>query len=1335
LLERGAQRKGGRHADGAGRRLSGEYSIRLFCYPQGNAPPFALTVTLPSSRLVAIVAGCSLGLAALGWAWEASRFGLSSDAEAARLHADVRRRFDGAVRRVDSLARRVASDATVIQFFSAPEQSDALFSRLIDLARANGALEVSATVHAPAGPAGAYRVIAWSDGPAGDLTADQLAGPATLFVTVGAAGLRLVSAQPIEASGRRLGVATAEAILAAPHAAADQEFTFDTSFGAVWIARPGAHRTSPAASSFILSSPSGQPLLEARFDPAMLGAGRAEFRRRVVATSLVPLLVLILPAMALVQTRRNTCAVMPWLAWTAAQAAIIGITTLAVAGVAGLVGARSEVIRIVFGAGALSLAASAALGAWWRQWPRRTPRRAPARFAAEQLIAGLALAGLITLLTRVLGGNGDASGPIRQLSILSADAMALVELGGTLLLEIALGWTAAGLLALLALRWKLGWRRASGWVALALWMAPTLVLLTQPRMLPGAAAVAAAAAAGFGLLAGNLRHSYRHTSQSVRLLLLFGALLLPVIASYPLASHSHERAVRGLIEREYGPETAAAQRADRLYSWLQTAQREIDSLANLAQELPAVPAGGRVESQAAFRVWSQTTLSRNRVSSEIELFGANGNLASRFALNVPEFETALRPGVETWSGSGCTWDAFAEVNRFGTEERRRLHAERGLCDASGRIAGAVVIHVLPDYRVLPFVSSANPYLDVIARPAAAASRVPDLQVVVYGWNLQPAFSSSSGRITWPIPADVDGRLYRSRDPFWTELAADGRRFHVYFLSDRAGIYAVGYPTRTLFQHLSRLSELFAVTAGVFILLIAVLTAYAPFSAALRHRGPLRAVLEEIRTSFYRKLFLFFGLAAIGPALLFAAAFTAYTMARFRADIESEAAGTVTVARRVFEELFAADRHPGQAPPDVSDDVMVWIHQVIDQDVNLYAGPSLIATSQRDLFDSGLLPTRTPASVYREIALHRAPTFVALDRIGSFQYLVAAAPVPARGKDAVLSVPLASRQRDLEREIEDVNRGVLIGVVVVILFAAGLGASVAGRVSDPVSRLTRATRLIAAGRLDVRLVADTADELGRLVEDFNAMAETLIAQRAELARTHQLKAWADMARQVAHEIKNPLTPIQLAAEHLRHVHEDARRPLGPVFDQCVDAVLKQVRLLRQIAAEFSSFGTQAVARPASVAVDDLVEGVVGPYRPGLADRIRIETAVTPGLSAVWVDRTLVSRALANLVENAVQAMPGKGVLTVSATATDAGVAITVRDTGAGMDAEAVRRAFEPYFSTKTAGSGLGLANAKRNIEACGGSIDLRSDAGTGTTVTVVLPVRPPDASASAPPPSR
>jgi hypothetical protein len=122
-------------------------------------------------------------LAALGWAWEISRFGWSNDAAATRLQADVQRRFDSAVRRVEALATRVAEDDVVAtELATSPDRSDPLFSRLIALARTSAALDVSATVHTSAGPAGAYRVAAWSDGPAGDLSADQLTGPARLFV-------------------------------------------------------------------------------------------------------------------------------------------------------------------------------------------------------------------------------------------------------------------------------------------------------------------------------------------------------------------------------------------------------------------------------------------------------------------------------------------------------------------------------------------------------------------------------------------------------------------------------------------------------------------------------------------------------------------------------------------------------------------------------------------------------------------------------------------------------------------------------------------------------------------------------------------------------------------------------------------------------------------------------------------------------------------------------------------------------------------------------------------------------------------------------------------------
>jgi nitrogen fixation/metabolism regulation signal transduction histidine kinase len=428
-----------------------------------------------------------------------------------------------------------------------------------------------------------------------------------------------------------------------------------------------------------------------------------------------------------------------------------------------------------------------------------------------------------------------------------------------------------------------------------------------------------------------------------------------------------------------------------------------------------------------------------------------------------------------------------------------------------------------------------------------------------------------------------------------------------------------------------------------------------------------------------------------------------------------------VAQRVIED-YATTQQAGTGMSRLDDDITVWLSRVVGQDVNVFDAWRLVATSERDLFNSGLLPTRTPADVYRAIVLRRLATYVGGERAGDFEYMVAAVPARTGYREAILTLPLTLRQQEIAREIEDLNRWIVLGAVLFILMGAGIGYPVAERIADPVNRLMRATRRIARGDFEPQLAASSADELGRLVEAFNTMAAELARQRRQLERTHRLEAWAEMARQVAHDIKNPLTPIQLSAEHLQRVHRDRGGPLAPVLEECVDAILTQVRLLRQIASEFSAFASSPTPRPSPTPVADLVEEVLRPYRAGLDDRIRLSVDVAPELPPLEVDRTLVGRALTNLVDNALHAMPGAGVLAVRAARDEATglVWISVEDTGVGVDAEALGRLFEPYFSTKAAGTGLGLTIAKRNIELNGGTIDVRSEKGAGTTVTVRLP---------------
>jgi signal transduction histidine kinase len=852
-------------------------------------------------------------------------------------------------------------------------------------------------------------------------------------------------------------------------------------------------------------------------------------------------------------------------------------------------------------------------------------------------------------------------------------------------------------------------------------------------------AVLAVAATAYGTPTG-LRQ-YRHATQAFRLVLAFAALLVPALVMYPFLVQFADQGTRRVIETQFAPQVI--NQREELQLRVLHSLEQIDRLTALP-DLVATgvrPPGGVPPTESAFLIWAQTDLAAYRLASAIELYGADGSLVSRFALNLPEYTST----AQTWSEGACQWDLFEEVSPFGAEERRLLHAGRGVCgpaegpgveraaeagtakpavQATSPMLGTIVIHVMLDYDSLAFLSSQSPYFELfratepLRREGASGG---DIEFTVWGWSRAAIYMS--GAIAWALDDDLFRRVYASRQPFWTAMSAGGSEYEVYLLNDRAGVYALGYPATSWLGHLVNLAELATLAGATFVALLVLGGLCARLTGARAQTG--RALFREIRSNFYRKLFLAFVAASVIPVLTLAFVARAYFASRLLADVESAAAKTTAVAKRVIEDYGTLPQRGASTLSTLDDDILVWIRRIIEQDVNVFDGPALVATSERDLFASGLLPTRTPADVYRAIVLHKSPSHIGEERAGEFRYMLASAPVRTGEHDQILTVPLTLRQREIEREINDLNRRITLVTLLFILVGAGIGYSMAERIADPVNRLTRATKRIARGELDVRIAATSSDELRRLVEAFNSMASDLQRQRDQLERTHRLEVWAEMARQVAHEIKNPLTPIQLSAEHLRRVHKDRGQPLAPVLDECVDSILSQVRLLRQISSEFSSFAASPTPRPLPTSVADLIEEVVQPYRMGLEGRIRLEIDVPSSLPMPRIDRSLVGRALTNVIENALHAMAGSGTLTIEAAVEPHGdheqIRLRIADTGVGMDETTLQRLFEPYFSTKAAGTGLGLAIARRNLELSGGRIEVQSEKGRGTTVIITLPV--------------
>jgi signal transduction histidine kinase len=1272
---------------------------------------------------------------AVGFALELWRFGRSDAAAAAEAERTIRAEFAamGA-----ATGQAAASAATRAQLPLPDDTSQQAIRRLFDVAS-------SARGEAPARDALAVTLydaagspLAWS-GRASDPSVSRIRGGPSVFVVSTPLGLRLFAVRaipPSTADGAGGSAAAEHAIAPAPldtTLAAQSQYTMSTPVGPVTLSPAGAlgRNASPDAYTFSIEGANGAPLVIGRVRGADLAAARARWRRGVIVVLMaLSAGVLLLLTGPLLDRRRASSSPRAEPGLTAVIVALIIAAGTVLWYAQQLLHSpdwHRPLLLLIIGGTAAAVAA-VVVSAAVRLRPalrlrRHWVRAEPILFGVTQLCAGLILAGSLAWVEQLLGRAVDPQAiDLRHFSLHPWSGPRLVSLAGILLGHAAALWGGALVCVVAIARWRLP-RHLSGWHALAfvLWVTPTIVLSAwtpmHGRALPGAALVLGAfAIAVAALMAPRLALWYRQTTVVSRILALFLAFLLPALLIYPSVAFFVDRSTRRLIENRYAVETV--EHPARMLERLQEALAEIDAQPFPLDAIEARRSAGVPRTDPAFAIWNKTALARSRLTSDVELFDADDILVSRFALNFPEYTGA---SLKPQGTLPCQWDVFGEAQPFGAEERRMLHAQRSVCAADGSVLGAIIVHVVFDYRTLPFITSQSPYYEALRGTSGTSSiegqPAGDVDVVVYGWGLRPIYTS--GGSAWPLDEHTFERIYRSRTPFWAALEKDGTSFNVYISNDRNGIYALGYPIPDLFEHLVRLSELTTLAGAGYVLVLVLNALFTRLSRSQPATG--RALLREIRASFYRKLFLAFVLASIVPVLTLALVIRTYFHNLLYEGITGEAARIAAVAQRVIGESDALLRRGAETFAPFGDDVMVWISQVINQDVNIFYGPELSATSERDLFASGLLPTRVPEDVYRAIVLQRLPSFVSEDRIGDVPYLLASTAVRTGSRDAILTVPLALRQREVEREIDELDRGVQLAALCFILLGAAIGLSMAERIADPVRRLTRATGRIAGGDFDARIAVRSSDELRRLVDAFNSMAAELKAQRAQLERTHRIEAWAEMARQVAHEIKNPLTPIQLSAEHLRRVHQDRGEPLSPVLENCVDTILGQVRLLRQISAEFSSFASSPTARRAPADPVPLVRGVVEPYRPGLEGRIIIRDDVRDALPKVFVDRTLVSRALANIVENALHAMPGQGSLTVAGYRSGPSVIIEVTDTGVGMDREALERVFEPYFSTKTTGTGLGLPIARRNIELSGGAVQVESEQGRGTRVTITLPV--------------
>jgi two-component system, NtrC family, nitrogen regulation sensor histidine kinase NtrY len=341
-------------------------------------------------------------------------------------------------------------------------------------------------------------------------------------------------------------------------------------------------------------------------------------------------------------------------------------------------------------------------------------------------------------------------------------------------------------------------------------------------------------------------------------------------------------------------------------------------------------------------------------------------------------------------------------------------------------------------------------------------------------------------------------------------------------------------------------------------------------------------------------------------------------------------------------------------------------------------------------------------------------------------IVHAIPLPGY-TDRVPAVLLVGNSLEqellLEKRIRNISLviagvGVFIGVVV-----SGI---VTTRFSRPIKTLAQAATEIGHGNWDVRVETSGKDEIGKLAVAFNQMTAELMAQRERLVQSERVAAWRELARRLAHELKNPLFPLQITVENLLRARQNTPQEFDEVFQESTATLLAEIANLKTIIGRFSDFSKMPALQLQAVDLNELIRSVAQLFQGQLnRDPGRIQPRLQLGdVPKVSADPVLLRRVIENLVLNAIDAMPQGGTLTFrTITSGDDRFALfELADTGAGLTAEECERLFTPYYTTKQHGTGLGLAIAQSVISDHRGRITVSSKKDQGTTFHVELPVR-------------
>ena len=401
-----------------------------------------------------------------------------------------------------------------------------------------------------------------------------------------------------------------------------------------------------------------------------------------------------------------------------------------------------------------------------------------------------------------------------------------------------------------------------------------------------------------------------------------------------------------------------------------------------------------------------------------------------------------------------------------------------------------------------------------------------------------------------------------------------------------------------------------------------------------------------------------------------------------------------------------------------------LSNIFRTDINIYdVNGELMATSRPEIFRKGITSERMNATAFYELSERYQLNYFQPEKIGNLSYLSAYEPIMNNKGDYLgyLNLPYFTRQDELKQNISTFVVAFINLYLLLFLASVIVAVVLSNKITLPLSLIREKLKGIQLGKKSEQINYQAQDEIGDLVREYNHKVDELAESAELLAKSERESAWREMAKQVAHEIKNPLTPMKLNIQYLQRAKAEQKDHFNDFFDRVTQNLIEQIDTLSGIATEFSNFAQIPKARNEVFDLVEVLKNVCELFEPNENLHFSFEMNNLKEV-LIFADKEQLSRAFLNLIKNGIQSIPVEqvGQISIEVQKDESTARVAISDNGSGISEEAQQRLFEPNFTTKSSGMGLGLSIVQNIIQSFGGKITYQTSTTSGTTFFIEIP---------------